>query len=328
MPLHISIDPNNYSYNGAKYSQDEQDLISNFLFSSSSSPEIPITESSSTAPILFLMGFGYSGTGAIHDHLKDSFPLVDAFHGRELDLFKAHPSVLDLYDLSIANQLSQHDIEKFLYFHVYGPDVIPDNESIMFTKKQLARRQPQKTLLNSILAYSKSTRFSLLRNVATLVFTLRNLHYSSVQKKQLESIISTFLVDLSYSLSDSNHIFVINNWLPAQHLSYRSLFPLHSLLLVSNRSSVDAYSSCISESSRSSPMRVIAPAWLALFLYAVFAVYVLFLVCVPHPWFSSLILNIIYPLLALEIALFRLLCHSFSSKIFHCVSPVLFQSPT
>ena len=238
-----------------RFSIEEKVLIKNtikIIIKENKIKNIKIKNESSVIKIISLSGFGYSGTGAIHDFLRDFRNTFDVLNGRELDLFKYDYSLYNLYLKSFSKnkKISEHDIYKFLFNHFLGlpypGGVTPDEIN--------NRLVGSKSLLNAILRLPRGKeRTILVRDIclfAIHIFYLKNIED---QKNNLEIISQNLINNIGkyykQKYPTKKHL-ILNNWIPASIINMVNLLPEESTTIICTREALDAYYSWSSECPR------------------------------------------------------------------------------
>ena len=207
-------------------------------------------EVSNSIDIISLSGFGYSGTGAIHDFLRDSNNCIDAIQGRELDIFKYQFSLNDLYIKCISKRkrIKENDLYKFFFNHILGlpfPEGVTDDE----IKNRLVG---SKALIRAVLRLPEDKkRVNLIKNICIFADELFNLVNLDNQKYYLELVSRNLLNNIGKYYKNSNKRYMIlNNWIPASSIHISNLLPKNTKVIICTRDSLDAYFSWSTECPR------------------------------------------------------------------------------
>ena len=218
-----------------------------------------------------LSGFGYSGTSAIQDFLRDFEGCIDLFDGRELDIMKYEYSLNHLYKkLLLKNELITYkEIEDFFFIHVIGI-VYPDKVSAFEMNEGLVS---SKSLLKVILQLEERTeRFNLIIEITKFVrnlFFISNLSNIKKQKELLE--LSSNMIFLSFKtyykkVFPKSKYLLINNWVPSSEVHMYNLIGKNNIGIICSRNALDALTSWSEESKKGS--RNILFSFIFLFLYS------------------------------------------------------------
>lgn len=205
---------------------------------------------SNTINIISLSGFGYSGTGAIHDFLRDSNNCIDALQGRELDIFKYQFSLNDLYRKSISRgqKINENELYKFLFNHIMG---LPFPKGV--TEDEINNRLVgSKALIKAVLRLPEDKkRVDLVKDICIFTNEIFNLVYVDNQKDYLELISRNLLNNIGkyYKIYNKGYL-ILNNWIPASSIHVSNLLPKNTKVIICTRDSLDAYYSWSTECPR------------------------------------------------------------------------------
>lgn len=207
-------------------------------------------EVSNTINIISLSGFGYSGTGAIHDFLRDSNNCIDALQGRELDIFKYQFSLNDLYRKSISKgkKINENELYKFFFNHIMG---LPFPKGV--TEDEINNRLVgSKALIKAVLRLPEDKkRVDLVKDICLFINEIFNLVCVANQKSYLELISRNLLNNIGkYYKRYNKGYLIINNWIPASSIHLSNLLPKNTKVIICTRDSLDAYYSWSTECPR------------------------------------------------------------------------------
>lgn len=245
---------NTLSYNKNKFNEKEKNLIKNTIKDTlfrHNKINHNIKEISNKMTVISLSGFGYSGTGAIHDYLRDTKSCVDVLEGRELDLYKYQFSLYDIYKKSIENnKISEKDIQKFIFSHVFG---LPFPGGV--TRDEIDNRLVgSKSLLKAILRLNEdSDRLNLVKDICLFINQIYNLKYIKNTKTNLELISRNLINNIGKYYKSKYPVkryIILNNWIPASNINLSNLLPVNTRIIVTTRDGLDAYYSWWTECPR------------------------------------------------------------------------------
>ena len=211
-----------------------------------------INKVSSSINIISLSGFGYSGTGAIHDFLRDIKNTIDVLKGRELDLFKYQYSLYSLYLRSISNRknISEKDLNKFLFNHFFG---LPYPGGV--TQDEINNRLVgSKSLLNAVLRLPQGKeRVKLIKDICIFANNISDLNKFNNSKEKLELISKNLINNFGEyykSKYPKKEYIILNNWITASSINMVNLLPSESTIIICTRDALDAFYSWYSECPR------------------------------------------------------------------------------
>jgi hypothetical protein len=200
--------------------------------------------------IVSFSGFGYSGTGAVHDFMRDQKFSIDFLKGREIDILKYTNSIGWLYDKIKNKKIIRKDVASFLFVHILG---LSPNRVIYPYSEMSEGLVASKSLF---FAFSKvkddGKRSQLIHNTIVLVVKLLQLSvYSKDQKKEFVTTVQNFFQSILQCEDGSISLIFLNNWIPSGQIRYSELLPKKSRNVVVVRDPLDTLSSWIIESDNS-----------------------------------------------------------------------------
>ncbi len=251
--LQIYID--NLSYNKNNFIDIEKKYIKESIreiFSKKIYLNKPIKENSSSIKIISLSGFGYSGTGAINDFLRDTNYCLDVLEGRELDFLKYEFSMCSLYKKSLSKKinLSEDDLYKFFFNHILG---LPYPNGANFDEIN-NRLVGSKAILKAILRLPCDRyRIDLVKDISLFIKQIFYIPINGNYKNQLEiiskNLINNFGKYYKSKYPEKKYI-ILNNWIPASNIKMVNLLPKKTKLIVCTRNGLDSYYSWANECPR------------------------------------------------------------------------------
>ena len=234
------------SYKKNKFNSKEISLIKesiNNIFSKKKENHIVLKEVKNNIGIISISGFGYSGTGAIHDFLRDTNCSIDVLEGRELDLFKYQFSLIEIYKKSCStkNKIKKQDILKFIFSHILGLPFPGGVNSDEINNRLVG----SKALLKAALRLPEDKyRTELIKDICLFMNQISYISNLNKTKKKVEIISRNLINNFGryYKKKYPNKKYMIlNNWIPASCINLSNLLPIKSKIIICTRNAIDAY---------------------------------------------------------------------------------------
>ena len=224
--------------------------IQKIYFQNKTNYFVQTKEVSNSIKVISLSGFGYSGTGAIHDFLRDTNNCIDAFQGRELDIFKYQFSLNQLYMKSISKgqRITKRDLYKLFFNHIMG---LPFPRGV--TEDEINNRLVgSKALIKAVLRLPEDKkRFDLVKNICIFTEQIFNLVFVDNQKKYIELISRNLINNIGkYYRKYNKEYLILNNWIPASSIHISNLLPKNTKVIICTRNALDSYYSWSTECPR------------------------------------------------------------------------------
>ena len=242
-------------YEKNKFSKEEKLILKECIrkiLTKNKYKQVKLKKNKNYIKIISLSGFGYSGTGAIHDYLRDTDICIDMLDGRELDLYKYQFSFITLYlkSLSDKNFITQKDINKFIFSHIFG---LPYPRGV--TSDEINKRLVgSKSLFKAILRLPKDLeRINLIKDICISINQINNIN-TYREKNIIIEIISKNIINCLGKYYKKKFpkkkYLIINNWIPASNINLINLLPNGSKSIICTRNAIDAYYSWKTECPR------------------------------------------------------------------------------